>query len=152
MKSSKAPIVLAIFCLLAIYAAALPIHQLLVTASEVQSNVIIFEYDSGCYYLFVATVFWPVTAFYWAGLTVLNHKTSKGSIKHKMALSIYNYGNAIIVIWFIICLVLANVIPLLDAYRFEKSGYYACQDVRVISRVSRGESVIYVKTPCKEYF
>lgn len=102
-------------------------------AVEVKNSVILF--DSGTYYLLLMSIFWVLGVIQYSGL---RNKESK----------ILKFGNQVIVIWFIFTLLLANLIPLYLANKFEEAGYVKCKDIREISRVSRGESIIYKIGAC----
>ncbi|QID19574.1 hypothetical protein G3580_19305 [Nitrogeniibacter mangrovi] len=52
----------------------------------------------------------------------------------------------VVIGWFIITLVLANVLPQWLADDLTAAGYHAIDDPRVISRVSRGAGFIYLKS------
>lgn len=56
--------------------------------------------------------------------------------------------NSLAVWWFVLMLFLANVIPWYLQTKLVSNGYVACRDVREISRVSIGKSLIYRMASC----
>ena len=60
----------------------------------------------------------------------------------------HRWAAPVLIIWFLVCLALANLIPQHLIALLEQAGYTECETPQPASRVSRGESRIYGKGPC----
>jgi hypothetical protein len=94
-------------------------------------------FDSGTYYFLLMSIFWVFLIVQQIGLR--NPKSK-----------VLEYANSLFIIWFIAMLVLANVIPFYLQNKFESAGYTKCHNPAEVSRISRGESSIYVKGNCPD--
>lgn len=103
-----------------------------VERSIAKQEDIIF-YDSGISFLLLSSVFWALTLIQYLGL-------------RKSENTIYRHASVFLVGWFVASLAIAFSIPQLQKSRFEKTSYVACDDPKSISRVSRGKSLIYIKS------
>ena len=59
------------------------------------------------------------------------------------------YGNQVLLAWFLVMILLVNLIPTFLSNKLEATGYTKCDDAREISRVTKGESSYYIKNGCE---
>ncbi|WP_372625389.1 hypothetical protein [Arsukibacterium sp.] len=98
-----------------------------------QQRAEVIAYDSGISFLLLSSVIWALSFIQYMGL-----RQSKNIVcKH---------ASMFLVAWFVATLVIAYSIPQLQKSRFSKASYVACDNPKSISRISRGESLIYVKS------
>ena len=138
MSPKKAQIVLVIINLLAIPAVGYAIHAFFAVKSAIANSEPQIPFDSGIFYLFLASIFWIFSIIQYVGM--------RGGKAH-----VPKFATPLAIGWFIGMLVIANLLPYFVKQSFEKSGYVKCKDPREISRVSRGESSIYKKGSCESH-
>lgn len=97
-----------------------------------QQRAEIIAYDSGISFLLVSSVIWALSLIQYMGLRQSNN-------------IVYQHASLFLVAWFVVTLVIAYSIPQLQKSRFNKAHYIACDNPNFVSRVSRGESLIYVR-------
>jgi hypothetical protein len=125
-------IAMSVMALIAFVYVIYDITSISMAIAENHDNI---AYDSGTYYLLLISVSWPL----W-------HIEYKG--RNKGVEAVASYASKLVIIWFLVTLVLANVIPWLVEHQFEMHQYVACEDPEVITNVGRGESLIYKKHSC----
>ncbi len=94
-------------------------------------------FDTGTYYLALASVF-PVL--------VVIQITGKNKDPQRVA----RYASPLLVVWFIACLLLANIVPRYLTKTLENASYNECKDPREVSRLFPGGSYIYTKLTCED--
>ncbi len=135
MTSRTANFVLIIFDLLMLGAIYYLFHEHSAIISSINSKVNQITFDTGLYYLILGTIL-PLLRI--IQLTVV---ISKARNYHKTA-------NIIIVAWFVLCLVFANLFPYHVKSRLKNSGYHYCGD-KATHRIFRGSNSIYKLSDCK---
>jgi len=116
---------------LVVYALYEPVR--IITALHAGTDPI--SVDSGTQYLILMSVFWPMFGLQIAGL--------KGRLGF-----VGRWGSKILIGWFIACLIIATLLPVGLHSLLEKSGYSVCPDPAEFSRLSVGDSLVYVKHAC----
>ena len=137
MDPKKAQIFFVIANILAFPVVGYAFYDFYVVKTALANGELQIPFDSGIYYLLLGSVFWVLLVIQTIGRKNPNSKLLK-------------YASPILVIWFISILVLANVLSAYLVGEFESAGYVKCDDPAEVSRVSRGESSIYVKGSCPE--
>ena len=103
--------------------------------SQMYSHSERIVFDTGLYYLLLFSIF-PLMRIVQAVILI-----AKAKDYHKNL-------NLLFVAWFILCLILANVIP----YKIKKdliaSGYHYCGQME-LHRISRGSNTIYQLSECE---
>lgn len=136
MTQKNAQIIFVIFNVLAGFAVSYVIYDFVAVNNAIRSKGKIIPFDTGTYYYLLGTVFWVLSIIQYVGL---NNKETK----------LLKYSNFILVIWFILMLFLANIIPYYLSNKMEDAGYEKCDDPGEISRVAKGESNFYKLSGCK---
>ncbi|MBZ9612621.1 hypothetical protein I4W93_013540 [Rheinheimera sp. MA13] len=107
------------------------VYDLITVNSAIENLKPTVRYVTGTSYMLLMSVFFLFSAIEYAGA------------KNKL-LWVRSYSNQLVIGWFIATLILAYFIPVVMQSRLEKAGYVACDNPQVISRVSRGKSLIFV--------
>jgi len=136
MTQKTAQVIFIIFNILAIFSVTYALYDFINITSAVKKQEEIILFDSGTYYLLLMSVFWVLSLIQYAGL------------KNKLA-SLLKYANQALLAWFLMMILLANLIPGYLSDKLEAAGYTKCDDPREISRVSKGESSFYIKSGCE---
>ncbi len=126
-----------LFNLLAIPVVIFAIYDIVLVFDGVRTESEIIPLDTGSQYLLLISVFWVLACLQFAGM-----RGFTGFVKR--------WGSMIVIAWFIICLVVAGLMPIGLRSMLEKAGYKPCQDTAYVSRISRGDSLIYVKSSCPD--
>jgi hypothetical protein len=121
--------------MLAIVAFGYVIYDINSISQSIADKQSAITYDSGTYYLLLLSVFWPASYIEYTGRT-------------KGIEAVAPFASKLILFWFLATLLLANVIPWLVEHQFESHQYVACENPASITRVARGESLIYKKHSC----
>lgn len=120
-----------------IFAVAYVAYDFIDVSSAVKKKEDFIPFDTGAYYLLLMSVFWVFSVIQYAGI---NNKYS----------NILKHANQIVVFWFVLMLALANLIPYYLTNKLDEAGYKKCKDPAEISRVAKGESLVYIKSSeCK---
>ncbi|MAD73987.1 MAG: hypothetical protein CML20_04180 [Rheinheimera sp.] len=90
-------------------------------------------YDSGISFLLLSSVFWALSLIQYLGL-------------RKSENTIYRHASVFLVGWFVASLAIAYSISIVQKSRLEEASYLACDAPESLSRVSRGKSLIYIKS------
>lgn len=136
MTQKTAQIIFLAFNFIAILAVAYAVYDFIRVTAAVDRSEEVLPFDSGTYYLLLMSVFWVLSIIQYVGL------------KNKHA-RLVKYSNQILIGWFLSMLLLANLIPNYLSNKIEDAGYIKCIDPREISRVSKGESILYIKGSCE---
>jgi hypothetical protein len=120
---------------LALVAFVYVIYDIVSISQAIAANQTAIAYDSGTYYLLLLSVFWLFSYIEYTG-----RKKGLNAVK--------SYATKSILIWFLVTLLLANVIPWLVEHQFEANQYIACENPASTTQVGRGESLIYKKHSC----
>ena len=94
-------------------------------------------FDNGLFYYLLITIFWLFFI-----IELLGYTKYIGRIKEWLAPAIIG--------WFGITLLLAILLPEILHQKFVSAGYHACDDPAEISRISKGENVIYTLSTCRQ--
>lgn len=135
MSPKTAQIIFVIFNILAVVAVVYAINDYLYVSSSVTNQSEVISFDSGTYYLILISVFWVFSVIQYVG-------------QRNEQSWLLKYANQVIIAWFVVMLILANVIPHYLQTRLEYGGYTKCEDPAEISRVGRGESSLYMRPGC----
>ena len=135
MTQKNAQIIFIIFNVLAVFAVAYVIDDYVSVINALKSNVKEIPFDSGVYYFLLMSVFWIFSIIQYVGL---KNKESK----------ILKYASQISIVWFVLILFLASVIPYFLSNKIEMAGYSKCDDPREVSRIAKGESSFYKIGEC----
>ena len=119
------------FNIIAVMAVGYVVYDLIAVNTAIDQLLLTVRYDTGTSYMLLMSVFFLFSAIEYAGA------------KNKL-LWVRSYSNQLVIGWFIASLILAYFIPVVMQSRLEKAGYVACDNPQVISRVSRGKSLIFV--------
>jgi len=130
MNRKTAQLLLGVFNLLAIVAVIYVINDYLRVTDAIHQKHTEIDFDSGIYYLLLMSVFWPITAVEFIGLVNAQHR-------------LVQHSQVVIIAWFIVMLILSHIIPYQLTHKMQGAGYIAYDDPAEISRVSKGESLIY---------
>lgn len=134
MRIQMAYGILGVICLAAVAGAAYVIYDIISISNAIANQQAVIPFDSGSAYLLLISVTWPCMYI-------------ELSSRIRGITSITKNSTKVIVIWFLATILLANVIPWYLKYEFSRNGYLACKDPAEISRLARGESIIYKKVP-----
>lgn len=121
----------------ALFAVAYILYDAITIINAISNSQNIIQYDSGVYYLLLLSVFWL--------MSFIEYKGRKNGLE-----SVSSYTGKSIIIWFLVTLLLANIIPFYWQHKFESHGYTACHDPEEINRVARGDSFVMMKGTCEE--
>lgn len=119
------------FNIIAVMAVVYVVYDLIAVNAAIENLKPTVRYVTGTSYMLLMSVFFLFSAIEYAGA------------KNKL-LWVRSYSNQLVIGWFIATLILAYFIPVVMQSRLEKAGYVACDNPQVISRVSRGKSLIFV--------
>lgn len=131
MSPTVAQRVFLLFNLLAVLAVVYAVHDIVSVASKLIKQEPLIPLDTGISYLLLMSVFWILSLIQFIGLRNKQH-------------FILKWSNQLVISWFIAALLLAYVIPLMLQQQLNRAGYMPCKDPQVVSRVSRGASLIFV--------
>lgn len=135
VSKNTAYIILGLLNLLAFPAVIYSFYGIVETQQAIMRMDDQIPHDSGTYYLLLMSIFWVFTFVEIAG-------------RRQMLKPITRWAGPLVLGWLILGLVVANIIPYWLGRSLTSAGYIACHDPKEISRVGRGESLIYQKTPC----
>ena len=135
MTQKNAQIIFIAFNLIAAFLVVYIINDFVSISSALIDKEKTIPFDSGIYYFLLMTVFWVFSFIQYAGLKCKESKVLK-------------YANQIAIVWFVLMLILANLIPYYLSNNMETSGYVKCDDPSEISRVVKGESSLYKLDGC----
>ena len=121
---------------LAIPAVLFAIYEPIRIYEALEINADIIPFDSGTYYFLLASILWLISA-----LEFIESKWQPSWLAHR--------ASHFIAGWFIFCLILANIIPYYLEQKITDAGYISCHNQDEISRVAKGESLIFQKLDCK---
>ena len=119
------------FNIIAVMAVVYVVYDLITVNAAIENLKPTVRYVTGTSYMLLMSVFFLFSAIEYAGA------------KNKL-LWVRSYSNQLVIGWFIATLIFAYFIPVVMQSRLEKAGYVACDNPQVISRVSRGKSLIFV--------
>jgi hypothetical protein len=119
------------FNIIAVMTVGYVVYDLITVHSAIENLRPTVRYVTGTSYMLLMSVFFLFSAIEYAGA------------KNKL-LWVRSYSNQLVIGWFIATLIMAYLIPVVVQSRLEKAGYVACDNPQVISRVSRGKSLIFV--------
>jgi len=131
MSAIVAQRVFLLFNLIAVLAVAYVVHDIVSVTSKLTEQQPVIPLDTGISYLLLMSVFWLLSLIQFIGLRNKQH-------------FIFKWSNQLVIGWFIAALLLAFVIPEYLQQQLNQAGYMRCEDPQVISRVSRGASLIFV--------
>jgi len=137
MNQKTAQIIFVIFNLLALPIVAFTGYEFCTVNAAINQKNEIIPFDTGIYYLLLASVFWIMALIQTVG--------KRGEQGAKL---VEKYASMILIGWFIFMLAAANAIPYYLQGRIQNLGYYTCDDPKEISRIARGSSIIYSKNKC----
>ena len=135
MNKKTAQIIFFILIILSVFAVAYVIYDFININEAIVLKERIIPFDSGVYYFLLMSVFWILGFIQYVGL---KNPESK----------VFKYANFVLVLWFVLMLFLANLIPFYLTNKFETAGYIKCDDKSESSRVAKGESVFYKIGSC----
>lgn len=119
------------FNVIAVIAVGYVVYDLIAVNTAIEHLQSTVRYVTGTSYMLLMSVFFLFSAIEYAGA------------KNKL-LWVRSYSNPLVIGWFITTLILAYFIPVVMQHRLNSAGYVACDNPQVISRVSRGKSLIFV--------
>lgn len=96
------------------------------------------EFDTGTFYFLLISPFW--------GIGIIEYSILKS---WKCSAFLKSIAAKVLVLGFIISLALANIVPLFLMTVLEGNGYRKCILEQFVSRVARGEYVLYSLDNCK---
>jgi len=131
MSPKVAQSVFLLFNLIAVLAVAYVVHDIVNVTSELAGKQPVIPLDTGISYLLLMSVFWLLSLVQFVGRRNKQH-------------FIIRWSNQLVISWFITTLLLAYFIPVLLQGRLQQAGYIPCDDPQVVSRISRGASLIFV--------
>ena len=120
-----------LFNLIAVLAVAYVVNDIIAVTSGLAEQWPVIPLDTGISYLLLMSVFWLLSLTQFVGRRNKQH-------------FVFRWSNQLVIGWFIATLLLAYVIPLILQQQLRQAGYIACDDPQVVSRVSRGASLIFV--------
>lgn len=132
MSPRMAQIILWVINLLALAGAVWCAQDYLRVFYAIRAGMDTIPFDSGRYYVLIATVFWVLTLIQQVGL------------KRGVA-AISGWAAPVTIAWFAGTLALAHFVPSALSDDLKSAGYQAVDDPREVSRISRGASLIFVK-------
>jgi hypothetical protein len=136
MSKKTAKIMIIILNLLAIPAVLFTVYDAIRIYDSVEFNVDIIPFDTGTYYFLLASILWIISA-----LEIIQSKWPAKWFAQRTS--------QLIAGWFIFCLIFANIIPYHLEKKLTDAGYVSCHNQDEISRVAKGESLIFQKSDCK---
>jgi len=139
MNQKTAQIIFITFNLLALPIVAFVFYEFYQVNSAISRLDETIPFDSGLYYLLLASVFWVMGIIQYVG--------KKGGQGKQY---VEKYASVMLVGWFIGILVSANLIPFYLQEKINKLAYIPCDDPREVSRLAKGVSIIYSKTDCND--
>lgn len=119
------------FNVIAVMVVGYVVYDLIAVNTAIEHLQPTVRYVTGTSYMLLMSVFFLFSAIEYSGAT-------------SKLLWLRRYANQLVVGWFITTLALAFCIPLVMQHRLDNAGYVACNNPQVISRVSRGKSLIFV--------
>lgn len=134
MSPRTAQVILWVINLLALAGALWCAQDYLRVLYAIRAGMDTIPFDSGRYYVLLSTVFWVLTLIQFVGM------------KRGVA-AISGWAAPVTIAWFAGTLALAHFVPNFLSDDLRAAGYQAVDDPREVSRVSRGASLIFVKTP-----
>ena len=134
MSQRTAQIILWVINLLALAGAVWCVQDFIRVRYAIQAGMDSIPFDSGRYYVLLATVFWVLTLIQYVGL------------KRGVA-AISGWAAPATIVWFAGTLALAYFVPSFMSDELTSAGYHAVDDPSEVSRISRGASLIFVKSP-----
>lgn len=120
-----------LFNLIAVLAVAYVVNDIIAVTSGLAELWSVIPLDTGISYLLLMSVFWLLSLIQFVGRRNKQH-------------FVIRWSNQLVIGWFIATLLLAYVIPLILQQQLRQAGYIACDDPQMVSRVSRGASLIFV--------
>jgi len=102
------------------------------------------SFDSASYYLLLASVFWPMALLECCG------RNPDLKCIASICSRVRRHAGAIIMGWFVACLIFGTIGMWVAPVLLEGRGYTACENANSISRVSKGESLIFVLGSCTD--
>lgn len=136
MNKKTAKIIMIVLNLLAIPAVFFTAYDAVRIYDAVEINADIIPFDTGTYYFLLASILWLISA-----LEIIQSKWQSNWFAQK--------ASHVIAGWFIFCLILANIIPYHLEKKITDAGYIPCHNQEEISRVAKGESLIFQKSDCE---
>lgn len=133
--------------ILAIPAVGYAVYDYFRVMREMANENSLIEFDSGTYYLTLMSVFWLLLVIQKGGLN-LEIKPVNHTLFFRLSSFVHKKMGAFLVVWFVGCLVISNIVPIYVNYKFERSNYLKCKNLNEISRTARGNSWIYTKGEC----
>ena len=123
-----------------------PFYQTLSLATSVNNAIPIIKLDTGYYYLLLMSVFWPMML-----IEILGQR-EKEQVCSTLTKWLLEKAGGIFIGWFITCLAMGFLGSWAAPAYLESQGYYACKNPDSISRVGRGQSIIFSLSPCSETY
>jgi len=135
VKTRTVTIALLVGALFAAPAVAYSIYDISRILKEANQSVETIHLRSGTHYFLLGSVLWVLLAMQ---LLALGGKEAK----------VRKWGGNILIGWFVACLFLANIIPVVMSSHLRGVGYYQCAVVDVSATHRRGNEYIYSRLPC----
>jgi len=131
MSPKVAQRVFLLFNVVAVLVVAYVVRDIVNVTSELAGKQPVIPLDTGIGYLLLMSVFWLLSLVQFVGRRNKQH-------------FVIRWSNQLVIGWFIATLLLAYFIPVLLQGRLQQAGYIPCDDPQVVSRISRGASLIFV--------
>jgi hypothetical protein len=131
MSPEVAQRIFLLFNLVAVLAVAYFVHDIVFVTSELANKQPVIPLDTGISYLLLMSVFWLLSLVQYVGRRNKQH-------------FVIRWSNQLVIGWFIATLLLAYFIPVFLQARLQQAGYIPCDDAQVVSKISRGASLIFV--------
>lgn len=131
MSPEVAQRIFLLFNLVAVLAIAYVVHDIVFVTSELTNKQPVIPLDTGISYLLLMSVFWLLSLVQFVGRRNKQH-------------FVIRWSNQLVIGWLIATLLLAYFIPVVIQGRLQQAGYIPCDDPQVVSRISRGASLIFV--------
>ncbi|WP_040551947.1 hypothetical protein [Rheinheimera nanhaiensis] len=131
MSPKVAQRVFLLFNLVAVLVVAYVVRDIVNVTSELAGKQPVIPLDTGIGYLLLMSVFWLLSLVQFVGRRNKQH-------------FVIRWSNQLVIGWFMATLLLAYFIPALLQERLQQAGYIPCDDPQVVSRISRGASLIFL--------
>lgn len=136
MTKKTAKIIFFIFNILAIIFVGYVAYDFIRITSDIELKTNLILLDPDIYYFLLMSNFWVLAIVQYVGL------------KNKQSI-IFKYANQGIIAWFLLMILLANVLPNYLTNKLDEAGYSICENPGEIYRVAKGEGSYYIKEGCE---
>jgi len=144
MNPRLANIIFTFFALCSVPATLFPFYETSIVLDKIREKSEVIPYNTGSYYLTLMSVFWPLIFIIIADKLSQPENKKAPHLINRLAISAKEKLFSVIVGWFLVCLVLANLAPFIVKKTLEINDYNPCRDPEEISSFSRGRSFIYI--------